>query len=76
MRFADQEGGSTIRTGYNLSEEFQCHCEPTGAKRGKRVSIKFKSIFDDVDEQNGQANVPLQCEIIATVGRDFDLLSK
>lgn len=76
MRFVEQEGDSTIRTAYQLSESFQCYCEPTTGTRGARVRIKFNSILDGADDQDGQAKPALQCEIISTIGRDYDLLSK
>lgn len=73
MRITGQSGDSTIRTGYGLSDSFECHCEPEVALQGERVRVRLRSTSGDHDDQRRRR---LECEIVATVGRDYDLLSE
>jgi len=76
VRIADQEGVSTKRRSYGLSESFRCSCEPATALQGTPVRVWFESNRDDENNPAGQSRPEMQCEIITTVGRNFDLLSE
>jgi len=73
IRSAEQDDNTTRTTAYALDDSFLCECEPTQAQPGDRIRIRFYTELDSLRNPNKPAN---DCETIATLGRDSNLLSE
>lgn len=74
VRTATRGDAAAVTTAYGLFDSLQCECETSGARLNEIVRIRFHTNSADAAEESSRANPPLDCRVVAIVGRDHLLL--
>lgn len=74
VRSSRQGEAAASLMAFGLDESFMCESQIDKASRGELIRLTLSNASRGKNSQHSQAKRPLQCEIVAEVGRDYQHL--